>query len=83
MTILTTALGRLPLETSSGYWGVLHAVRDADAPTLPENESWSPEIREFIRLCLEKDPTRRPDCMALKRTAFIRRASQTWKTGLK
>ena len=27
MTILTTALGRLPLETSSGYWGVLHAVR--------------------------------------------------------
>ena len=48
--------------------------RDAEAPTLPQDQSWSPEFREFIRLCLEKDPARRPDCAALKQTAFIRRA---------
>lgn len=27
MTLLTTALGKLPLETKNGYWGVLHCVR--------------------------------------------------------
>lgn len=27
MTILTTALGRLPVETRNGYWGVLHSIR--------------------------------------------------------
>lgn len=27
MTILTTALGKLPVETGNGYWGVLHSIR--------------------------------------------------------
>lgn len=27
MSLLTTALGKLPLETKHGYWGVLHSVR--------------------------------------------------------
>ncbi|CAM9437057.1 unnamed protein product, partial [Laminaria digitata] len=73
MMLLTTALGKLPLETKNGYWGVLHSIRDADAPTLPKDGSWSPEFREFIALCLEKDPARRPDCSTLMETAFIRR----------
>ncbi|CAM9203302.1 unnamed protein product, partial [Hapterophycus canaliculatus] len=78
MTVLTTALGRLPVETSKGYWGVLHSIRDADAPTLPADGPWSEEFREFVRLCLEKDPERRPECSALLETVFIRRASATW-----
>ena len=27
MMLLTTALGKLPLETKNGYWGVLHSIR--------------------------------------------------------
>ncbi|CAM9652013.1 unnamed protein product, partial [Scytosiphon promiscuus] len=78
MMVLTAALGRLPVETNKGYWGVLHSIRDADAPTLPADGPWSEEFREFLRLCLEKNPARRPDCPALLETAFIRRASATW-----
>ncbi|CAM9447520.1 unnamed protein product [Ectocarpus fasciculatus] len=81
MMMLTTALGRLPFETNKGYWGVLHCIRDADAPTLPADGPWSSEFREFLRLCLEKNPERRPTCSALMKTAFIRRASATWEPG--
>ncbi|CAN0475795.1 unnamed protein product, partial [Ectocarpus sp. 8 AP-2014] len=71
MMMLTTALGRLPFETNKGYWGVLHCIRDADAPSLPADGPWSSEFREFLRLCLEKNPERRPTCSALMETAFI------------
>lgn len=27
LTLLTTALGKLPLETKNGYWGVLYSIR--------------------------------------------------------
>lgn len=27
MTFITTALGKLPIETKHGYWGVLHSIR--------------------------------------------------------
>lgn len=27
MSLLTTALGKLPLETKHGYWGILHSIR--------------------------------------------------------
>ncbi|CAM9154766.1 unnamed protein product [Ectocarpus sp. 13 AM-2016] len=81
MMMLTTALGRLPFETKKGYWGVLHCIRDADVPTLPADGPWSSEFREFLRLCLEKNPERRPTCCALMETAFIRRASATWEPG--
>ncbi|CBJ26035.1 Mitogen-activated protein kinase kinase (MAP2K) [Ectocarpus siliculosus] len=81
LMMLTTALGRLPFETNKGYWGVLHCIRDADAPTLPADGPWSSEFREFLRLCLEKNPERRPTCSALMETAFIRRASAAWEPG--
>ncbi|CAM9775146.1 unnamed protein product, partial [Ectocarpus sp. 12 AP-2014] len=81
MMMLTTALGRLPFETKKGYWGVLHCIRDVDAPTLPADGPWSSEFREFLRLCLEKNPERRPTCCALMEAAFIRRASATWEPG--
>lgn len=55
--------------------------RDADAPTLPADGPWSSEFREFLSLCLEKNPARRFGCSALMETAFIQRAVGTWQPG--
>lgn len=57
--------------------------RDADAPTLPAGGPWSSEFREFLRLCLEKNPARRLGCPRLMETAFIQRAAATWQPGVR
>jgi serine/threonine protein kinase len=35
LSLLTVALGRLPLDTKGGFWGILQSVRDSPPPTLP------------------------------------------------
>lgn len=55
--------------------------RDADAPNLPADGSWSSEFRDFLGLCLEKNPARRLDCTALMGTSFIQQAAVTWQPG--
>lgn len=60
---------------------LLPTGRDVDPPSLPDDGSWSEEIRKFLSMCLEKDPRRRPDCNALLQTAFIRQAERTWAPG--
>jgi serine/threonine protein kinase len=73
LSLLTTALGKLPLDTKGGYWSVLHAIRDTEPPCLPLSQQWwSPEIRSFIDACLTKDPRARPDCAALLLHPFVR-----------
>ena len=35
LSLLTLSLGRLPLDTKGGFWGILQSVRDSPPPTLP------------------------------------------------
>ena len=76
-----------PLRTR-GYllprppWWLVVTNRDADAPTLPADGPWSSEFREFLSLCLEKNPARRMGCSALMETAFIQGAAATWQPGM-
>ena len=37
LSLLTVALGRLPLDTKGGFWGILQSVRDSPPPQLPDN----------------------------------------------
>ncbi|CAM9812240.1 unnamed protein product, partial [Phaeothamnion confervicola] len=75
LSLMTTALGRLPLDTKGGYWSVLHAIRDSEPPELPADGSWSEEFRSFTHACLQKDPAKRPGCEALLRHPFVRRGA--------
>jgi len=71
LSLLTVALGRYPLETEGGYWGLLHALKDEASPELPHDSDFSPCFREFIDLCLKKDPKERPTAAALLRHDFL------------
>ena len=46
LTLLTTALGKLPLDTRGGYWSVLSAVRDDAPPAL----SGTHVLKLFLRV---------------------------------
>lgn len=67
---MTVALGRFPLDTRGGYWGLLHSLRENDAPTLPEDE-FSPTIVDFIRRMMAKDPAKRSTAADLLKHPFV------------
>lgn len=71
LSILALALGRLPIDTSGGYWTILQSIRDAPSPTLPD--TFSPEARDFIALCLKKNPDERHTCKQLLQHRFLKK----------
>ena len=70
LSLLTVAIGRYPLQTDGGYWGLLHSLKDEPSPELPENE-FSDVFRDFIDLCLQKDPKERPSAKELLEHPFL------------
>ena len=54
LSLMTCALGRLPLRTDNGFWGLLQCVRDDPSPSLPNDGRWSDEFQNFIACCLKK-----------------------------
>ena len=59
---MTVALGHSPIRGDSGYWTLLQCVRDEEPPSLPEDSHWSPEFRDLLYQCLQKDPKIRATC---------------------
>jgi hypothetical protein len=73
LSLMTVALGKLPLATSGGYWSLLSAVRDDPPPTFPLNDDrWPPALRDFCARCLVKDPQKRATCDELLDHSFVR-----------
>jgi serine/threonine protein kinase len=74
ITAIELAVGEPPL---SNYHPMraLFMIPNNDPPTLPNPERWSPEFHDFVRVCLQKDPNKRPEAGALlKNHPFIQRA---------
>lgn len=74
LALLTVALGRLPLETTGGFWQVLQAVRDKPPPRVPDTGNWSCDFKDFISQCLTKNPDERPSASVLLKHPFLSRA---------
>lgn len=71
LSILATALGRLPID-NHGFWSVMNCVNGANPLSLPpEDDRWSVEFRDFLNICLQKDPKSRPSCEDLLRHKFV------------
>lgn len=77
LSLLACALGAFPYErqvSSLSYFELVNAVCDEPSPELPPgDERFSPELRDFVRLCLLKDPTERPSAETLLFHPFLQR----------
>jgi serine/threonine protein kinase len=71
LSLLTVALGRYPLQTEGGYWGLLHSLRDEPSPELPKDGDFSDVFHDFINQCLKKDPKDRPTANNLLKHPFL------------
>jgi serine/threonine protein kinase len=72
LSLVTLAQGKLPIDTQGGYWAILHGIRDAASPSLPD--SFSSEFRDFVTRCLKKRPEERATCAELLKHPFLNKA---------
>lgn len=72
LAVMAYAIGRLPVPTQDGYWGVVHAVQEKPSPRLQDfGSNFSPELCDFVDQCLQKNPHARPSAAQLLRHPFI------------
>ncbi|TYZ61597.1 hypothetical protein PybrP1_011012 [[Pythium] brassicae (nom. inval.)] len=73
LAIMALAVGKLPVPTKDGYWGVVHAVQEQPSPRLADyGDQFSPALCDFIDQCLQKNPLCRPPAATLLEHAFIK-----------
>ncbi|KAG7393511.1 Mitogen-activated protein kinase kinase 5 [Phytophthora pseudosyringae] len=70
LALISVALGRYPLPTQDGFFGLVDSVANEQCLKLPA-ESYSEECRSFIDQCLIIDPDERPSAEALLQHPFI------------
>ncbi|KAG3095962.1 hypothetical protein PI124_g14367 [Phytophthora idaei] len=70
LALISVALGRYPLPTQDGFFGLVDSVSNEQCLKLPA-ESFSEECRSFTDQCLTIDPDERPSAETLLQHPFI------------
>ena len=63
------------------YFELATAVCDEPSPELPPDKPFSPQLRDFLRLCLHKDPAVRPSAASLLAHPLLLRVARTPSSG--
>lgn len=77
MTIIECATGRFPFVAQDGkspirgFWELLNHIKSQDPPALSTADGFSPEMCDFVKCCLQKDPNRRASTKDLLIHPFI------------
>ncbi|CAI5744029.1 unnamed protein product [Peronospora destructor] len=70
LAMISVALGRYPLPTQDGFFGLVDSVANKQCLKMPV-EMYSEECRAFVDQCLTLDPEERPTADALLQHPFI------------
>jgi serine/threonine protein kinase len=76
ITAIEMVEGEPPRIKEHTLKAMLQITRDPP-PTLQQPTNWSPELNDFIQLCLQKNPGLRPSAQTLLAHPFIKRLSQS------
>eukprot|EP00899_Mesostigma_viride_P012887 jgi/Mesvir1/2159/Mv16672-RA.1 len=70
LTLLESGTGVFPYNATTGPLALMLQVMNDPSP-LPPEDGFSPEFRDFVGACLQKDPTRRPSAEMLLQHPWI------------
>ncbi|KAJ5066244.1 sterile20-like kinase isoform b-related [Anaeramoeba ignava] len=79
ITILELAEGNPPLSDTHPMRAIF-LIPSRPSPTFREPEKWSKTLKDFLALCLTKDPDKRPGAIELLEHEFIKKAKGTHQT---
>ena len=71
ITLIELATGRNPYYDCKSEFAATERIITEPPPSLPEG--FSPEFKDFVASCLQKDPDNRPDYEKLMRMEFFRK----------
>jgi len=72
ITVIEMAEGRPP-HSNLNPMRAIFVIPTKPPPTLADPDNWSPEMLDFIRCCLHKDPTQRYDSALLSNHPFVKK----------
>jgi len=64
ITAIELAVGEPP-HSNIHPMRAIFLIPNSDSPTLPNPENWSADFHDFLRVCLAKDPEKRPSAQEL------------------
>lgn len=77
LSLLTVAIGKLPINTDGGYWSILQSIRDEKPPNIPEDDDrFSDELRDFVSCCCQTNPDDRHTAEQLLTHPFLHKAHE-------
>eukprot|EP00118_Oscarella_pearsei_P001007 m.6361 g.6361 ORF g.6361 m.6361 type:complete len:347 (+) comp15679_c0_seq1:115-1155(+) len=77
ITLVELALGKFPYPPWKSVFEQLTLIVQGDPPSIPENDRFSKEFRDFVKNCLIKDHQRRPKYTDLLEHPFIKAYEET------
>jgi len=75
ITVIEMAEGRPP-HSEMHPMRVIFVIPSRPPPTMTEPKKWSPELNDFVKKCLMKDPSERPDATTLLSHPFLKNVSK-------
>lgn len=76
ITLVELATALFPYRGCKTDFEVLTKVLTSSPPRLPEDQSFSPEFRDFVQRCLQKDFEARPKYPELLKHRFLQQAEK-------
>uniref|UniRef100_A0A1D1XTI6 MAP kinase kinase skh1/pek1 n=1 Tax=Anthurium amnicola TaxID=1678845 RepID=A0A1D1XTI6_9ARAE len=71
LTIMEVAQNKIPFPTTLSPIELVTYIANSPAPTLSNQYEWSEEIKDFLKICLEKDGDLRPTPKQMLEHPFI------------
>ncbi|KAF9407554.1 Protein kinase C signaling pathway involved MAPKK protein [Entomortierella beljakovae] len=75
LTMIEIALMKNPVPSNLAPFELLHYIVNQPVPSLPEDEDWSVEFRDFLAQCMIKDFMKRPTPEQIMEHPFIIKSS--------
>ncbi|RIA83829.1 kinase-like domain-containing protein [Glomus cerebriforme] len=76
LTIMEVAQNRFPFPSVLSPIELVTYIANLPAPTLSDEYEWSEELKDFLRICLEKDGEKRPTPKQMLNHPFIQSSLQ-------
>eukprot|EP00755_Sulcionema_specki_P021349 Sspe_Gene.13217::Locus_4536_Transcript_1_1_Confidence_1.000_Length_1366::g.13217::m.13217 len=76
VTVIELATGSHPYSEHGEFYSLYDFINKGPPPALPDSSDFSHDMQDFVRMCVQKDKSQRPDTSALLQAPWIKQAER-------